>query len=165
MAPTTKRMTSKQRPLTITAPVAERAAIREVVETVRGVSTGRGRKVRLKLNGCELPMPKSLLELIVRAGDELAAGESVVVASDDELLTTTQAAELLNLSRPSVVNICDSGRLPYQLAGKHRRLRLADVLEFRDRREAAWWDRFGELIRDTEVASGYDSEFNAWPTD
>lgn len=48
------------------------------------------------------------------------------------LLTTGQAAALLGSSRQHVVDLCVSGRLPYQLAGVHRRVRQEDVEAFRD---------------------------------
>jgi excisionase family DNA binding protein len=47
-------------------------------------------------------------------------------------LSTTQAAAILGISRATVVRYCDTGRLPYMQPGKHRRLRHADVLAFKD---------------------------------
>lgn len=49
----------------------------------------------------------------------------------DRTITTTQAAGILGVSRLTVVRFCDEGRLPYAQPGKHRILRLADVLEFK----------------------------------
>lgn len=49
----------------------------------------------------------------------------------DKTVTTTQAAGILGVSRPTVVRFCDDGRLPYAQPGKHRILRLADVLELK----------------------------------
>lgn len=49
----------------------------------------------------------------------------------DKTITTTQAAGILGVTRPTVVRFCREGRLPYAQPGKHRILRLADVLEFK----------------------------------
>jgi excisionase family DNA binding protein len=49
----------------------------------------------------------------------------------DRTITTTQAASILGVSRPTLVRFCEEGRLPYAQPGKHRILRLADVLEFK----------------------------------
>lgn len=51
-------------------------------------------------------------------------------ARDDELLTTSQAAQLLGVTRQQVVNLCNAGELPYTLTGSHRRLRRRDVEDF-----------------------------------
>jgi excisionase family DNA binding protein len=67
----------------------------------------------------------------------------------DELLTTGQAATLLGTSRQHVVDLCASGRLPFQLAGVHRRVRRSDVLRLiagsggltRDQQRSLWLHR------------------------
>ena len=59
---------------------------------------------------------------------------NAMFASDgDELLTTGEAALLLNSSRQHVVDLCDQGRLPFLTTGTHRRVRLADVDALRSR--------------------------------
>lgn len=67
----------------------------------------------------------------------------------DDLLTTGGAAVLLGSSRQHVVDLCTSGRLPYQVIGKHRRVRRADVLRLlrgdspltRDQQRGLWLHR------------------------
>ncbi len=53
------------------------------------------------------------------------------IAAESETLSTSQAAEIVGVSRPTMVRYIDEGRLPYAKPGKHRRLRLADVLAFK----------------------------------
>ncbi len=50
----------------------------------------------------------------------------------DQLLTTSQAAELLGVTRPTLVAWLEAGRIPFQRAGTHRRIRHTDVLEYRE---------------------------------
>ena len=68
---------------------------------------------------------------------------------DDDLLTTGQAATLLGSSRQHVVDLCTSGRLSYQVVGKHRRIRRGDVVRVlrggsavtRDQQRSLWLHR------------------------
>lgn len=79
-----------------------------------------------------------------------------------ELLTTGQAAQLLGSSRQHVVDLCESGDLPYLTVGTHRRIKREDVEEARQRttrtnrsdRRSRWLNIAvaGELVRDPEAA-------------
>lgn len=75
---------------------------------------------------------QQLLRELVRG---VRAGRSTVIAQTDDLLTTTQAAKLLGVSRPRVAQLIDQGLLGSTRVGRHHRLRLGDVLERRRRRD------------------------------
>lgn len=64
----------------------------------------------------------------------LEGPEQPAVRSDD-LLTTSQAAALLGVSRPTLVTWLEGGRIPYDRHGSHRKIRRSDVLAYRDRRD------------------------------
>jgi len=53
----------------------------------------------------------------------------------DELLTTGEAAKLLNVSRQHIVDLCTNGDLPFSTVGTHRRVRRADLVQLRSRTE------------------------------
>lgn len=82
----------------------------------------------------ELPRPvQDALQQVVAA---LSQGLAVTVVPQSHVLTTQQAADLLGISRPTLIRLLDAGRIKYRQVGTHRRLRLEDVLRYRgERRE------------------------------
>jgi excisionase family DNA binding protein len=82
-------------------------------------------------------LPPSLIDLIRSAVEKLMGGHRVTVAEDDAELTPEEAAEILGYSRPLVVRRMDAGALPFRYVGSHRRTRLRDVLDLRERERAS----------------------------
>ena len=66
--------------------------------------------------------------------EALTKGDAVRIEPVSTMLTTSQAAEILNVSRMTLVKLLDEGRIPYQQPSVHRQVRLADVLAYRDER-------------------------------
>ncbi len=77
------------------------------------------------------------MKVLVASAGELSEGHSITVLPSDALLTPSEVADLLGLSRPFVVRLLDAGDIPSdRLPGsRHRKVRLADVLAFQTRRE------------------------------
>lgn len=81
-------------------------------------------------------VPVRLAEVLDHLLQDLAAGRAVQVITLEEEISTQQAAELLNVSRPYLVKLVESGALPHRKVGPRRRLHLEDVLTFRARLDA-----------------------------
>jgi excisionase family DNA binding protein len=73
-------------------------------------------------------------------------------------VTTQQAADLLNVSRQYLVRLLDEGRIPFRKTGKHRRLRIEDVLAFKEERDKNRRAGLRELSRLTQDFGGYDAD-------
>ncbi|MXX22771.1 MAG: helix-turn-helix domain-containing protein [Rhodospirillales bacterium] len=101
-----------------------------------------------------LPAPVGTLLLEILEG--MAAGSPVAVLRKDAELTTQQAANVLNVSRPFLVDLLEQAALPFRKVGTHRRVRIDDVLRYKNEVDAARRRALDELVADAqELDMGY----------
>ncbi|MEV6100860.1 excisionase family DNA-binding protein [Nocardia sp. NPDC051981] len=106
--------------------------------------------------GAIVALPTEVLEALRLVAHALSEGKAVTVAPLHTTLTTQEAAELLGMSRPTFVKLLDSGTIPFTRPGRHRRVRLTDVLAFREYRRAERAAGLSELTRISEDLGLYD---------
>ena len=103
----------------------------------------------------ELPAPVVLL--LRNILEEIASGRSVTVVPDNAELTSVQAADVLNVSRPYLIKLLDEKAIPHRRVGKHRRIRVEDVMAYKvaiDQEREAVLD---QLTREAQEQSlGYE---------
>lgn len=100
--------------------------------------------------GQVVELPGAIFEALLAIADELRRGNGVTVLPLHQRLTTNEAAELLNVSRPHLVTLLERGEMPFEKVGTHRRVRLADVLAYRDRQERRRREALANLVRQGE---------------
>lgn len=108
--------------------------------------------------GETIALPESVFYVLERVAEVMATGDSVTVVPVGKELTTQQAANLLNVSRQYLVRLVEQRRLPHQKTGKHRRLKIEDVLAFKEERDRGRRAALRELSRVTEEIGGYEAE-------
>ncbi|MBI2941118.1 MAG: helix-turn-helix domain-containing protein [Chloroflexi bacterium] len=137
----------------VLAPDEETPAIRELdtlladpdqPETV--VVGPAGKRVRL---------PESVRKLLARAVHELARGNAVSIVPTQAELTTQQAAELLNVSRPFLIKLLEAGEIPCHYVGSHRRVRFGDLMAYRQRRSQSRRQALMEMAREAQEMGLY----------
>ena len=84
--------------------------------------------------GDEHTVPAALYDLIYALLDHMKRGEAFTVFPHNALLTTQQTAQVLNVSHAYLNQLLAANEIPYHMVGRHRRLRLDDVLQLRKRR-------------------------------
>jgi excisionase family DNA binding protein len=95
----------------------------------------------------QIEVPEALHRVLVQAVAALKAGKAVTISPTMPKLTTQQAADLLGVSRPTVVRLMDQGELPSERIGNRRKVLLKDLLDYRDARR----QRQYQAIFDTSV--------------
>lgn len=108
-------------------------------------------------DGARIELPEAAVAALADVLEATAAGDDAIVVRTPDEISTEQAAAVLGVSRPTVVRMIDSGRLPAHMVGTHRRVQLRDLLALRDetvKRRRAALDRMAE---DAEELGLYDS--------
>ncbi len=100
------------------------------------------------------PGAVALLKDILRA---MALGQAITLIPEHAELTTVQAANVLNVSRPFLIKLLEAGAVPYHKVGKHRRVRMEDVMSYKRRIDEARAKILDELVADAqEHQMGYE---------
>jgi excisionase family DNA binding protein len=90
--------------------------------------------------------------------DALARGQAITVAPRDLTLTTQEAADLLGISRPTLVKLLERGEIPFDQPGRHRRVKLTDVLDYQQRARRQRREALRRIVEISEDMGLYDSE-------
>lgn len=83
-----------------------------------------------------IELPAGAVSLLMDILKAMAAGRGVTIIPENAELTTVQAANLLNVSRPFLIKLLAEGALPHRKVGKHRRILIDDVMAYKERIDA-----------------------------
>jgi excisionase family DNA binding protein len=109
-------------------------------------------------DGSLVHLPPAVYEVLSQVITAMRAGRAITVAPLAQRLTTQEAADLLGISRPTMVKLLDDGKLPFEQPGRHRRIRLDDLVAYRDERRRDRSKALDELVGQTDALGLYDEE-------
>lgn len=95
--------------------------------------------------------------MLERVVHEMKQGKSIAVMPLHEELSTQEAADLLNVSRPFLVNLLRKGEISFKKVGSHRRVRLEDLLVYKERRDSERLKALDDLAREAQEEGFYDT--------
>lgn len=100
-----------------------------------------------------IELPAGAVALLMDILGAMASGQGITLIPENVELTTVQAADILNVSRPFLIKLLEDGQIPYRKVGKHRRIRMEDVMNFKQA-----IDRERESVLDQLVADAQEQD-------
>jgi excisionase family DNA binding protein len=103
-----------------------------------------------------IELPPGAVLLLMDILEAMAAGRGITLIPENAELTTVQAADVLNVSRPFLIKLLEEKALPCRKVGAHRRIRTEDVMAYKARNDAEREAVLDQLVAEAqENAMGY----------
>lgn len=113
-------------------------------------------RANIKMGGEDLIVPRQAIELLKDILANMSAGKVINIVPMAMELTTQQAADFLNVSRPYLIGLLEQGELNHTLVGTHRRIRFDDLLAYREKMVNKSKAAMDELMKlSQELGIGY----------
>ena len=119
-----------------------------------------GRPLTLRVRDADqaetIELPAGAVTLLVEILEDMASGRAVTVVPQNAELTTQQAADVLNVSRPFLIQLLEEEKIPFRKVGTHRRVRFEDVLRYKEAIDGKRRKVLDELAAEAqELGMGY----------
>jgi excisionase family DNA binding protein len=108
--------------------------------------------------GNSVELSESMFEVLLQVAAAMKAGLAVTVAPHHLTLSTQEAADLLRISRTTLVRLLETGQIPFDKPSRHRRVRLDDLLEYRRQQRSRAELAFADMVAETERLGLYDAD-------
>jgi excisionase family DNA binding protein len=104
-----------------------------------------------------IELPAGAVSMLMGILDAMSTGQGITLIPEDTELTTVEAADILNVSRPFVIKLLEQGAIPYRKVGKHRRIRMQDVMDYKQSIDQAREKVLDQLVANAQEQNmGYN---------
>lgn len=109
-------------------------------------------------DGQTVPLPLEAFNVLREVAESMRAGKAITVAPVDQMLTTQEAANFLGISRPTLIKLLGKNQIPHEFTsgGRHRRIRLQDVVEHQEKKRAQRRQPLEQLTAEASAAGLYE---------
>lgn len=128
-----------------------------IADASRALAKSASEELRVQLDdGSSMALPKMVKELLLTILTELSDGNMVNIVPVHAELSTQEAANLLNVSRPYLVKLLEDKKLPFHKTGSHRRVKYTDLRKYMNQQEVERQRTMEALAREAqELDLGY----------
>ncbi len=126
----------------------ERAAANQLRRILAARSGDRDQKLTIIEDSgqqAEIVLTPGMSTLLIDLLRHLGSGDAVTLVPVSQMLTTQQAADILNVSRPFLIALLEKDEIPYVLVGRHRRIKAEELFAYKRGRDTVRSDALGEL--------------------
>lgn len=140
-----------------------------ILDFVRALEAAGGsapdvRPALVGADGARFELPEAMFAVLRQVAEALASGMGVTVAPMNAMLTTQEAADFLGIARPTLVRILERGEVPMVKPGRHRYVRLEDLVAYQAQRGEQTRSAVDELVRLSEEDDLYARTDGPAPT-
>ena len=109
------------------------------------------------MDGEEIPLPDSVYQALRQVVHMMAAGRVISLVPHDHYLSSQEAAEILNVSRPFLYTLLNEGQISYTMIGTHRRIQVEDLMEYKRKRDQTRRQALSELVAVSQELGFYEA--------
>jgi excisionase family DNA binding protein len=106
--------------------------------------------------GEEIAIPESVYEILLTVVRNMSAGREIVITPTNKQLTSQEAADLINVSRPYMIKLLDNQEIPHSRVGTHRRILLSDLIAYKEQRASTRQNKLQEMTEFLQEEGFYD---------
>ena len=117
----------------------------------------KGIKIKVQETGEFITIPKKAMKLLSVIIQNMAEGKTISIVPSNSEVSTQQAADMLNISRPHLIKLLETNNIPFKKVGSHRRIVSKDVMRYKeqqDKEREAQLDFLSEQAQDLNL--GYE---------